>query len=133
MNLRAFAAAALMALAVPLASCSTIKAISSGSVNNITPKAVYTLRNGYDAGFLVPAANYAELPRCASGVHFTVTAPCSEVSVIKKLQNVDKVAQKALDDLQAFVIANPKLDASALYQAASLAISNAENAISVYK
>ncbi|MDQ0391129.1 hypothetical protein [Labrys monachus] len=124
---------ALLALALPLGGCSIVGGIAAGTTNNISPKAVYTLRNGYDAAFLAPAANYAQLPRCAADAHFTTTAPCSEASVIRQLQKVDKVAQKALDDLQAFVIANPKLDASALFQAAQLAISNAETAIALYK
>lgn len=124
MKLRTLAGAALV---LALCSCAT------STTKNLQPSTVYTLRNGYDAAFLVPAANYSSLKRCAAGVSFTVAAPCSEVAVIKKLQQVDKVAEKALNDLQSFTISNPTLDASAYLSAARIAISNAENVISVYK
>lgn len=125
-----FAAAAL------LAGCTTVGKIAS--TKDISLRTVYTVRAGYDAAFLAPAANYRRLGLCPKidGVEQkpTLAAPCAQRAVVVKLQAADRVAEAALDNLETYVRAHPgEIGASGLYDAAQKAIATAEAALAETK
>jgi len=119
--------AALLLLTPLLGGCLT----SSPAPNPLTQRAVYELRAGYDAAFLAPAANYRRLGLCAAGQTATLTNPCADRAVVRKLQIADQQAHAALDRLQAFAQAHPTLDDSAYIAAARDAIAQATSLLAL--
>lgn len=88
--------------------------------NPISATTVFELRAGYDAAFLVPAANYRRMPLCE-----VAPAPCSERAIVEKLQQADLVAEVALDAAEDFVRNHPTLNASTVTSVAQAAVNAA--------
>ena len=95
-------------------------------------KAVYTIRGGYDASFLAPAAHYAKLPPCAAGQTATVAEPCGDPKVVTALRKADASAKAALDAAENVVRNNPQLDAATFVNAAEQAVKAAVSILTTY-
>jgi hypothetical protein len=115
MKLRAFAAAALMALA--LVSCSTINNIGSAidvvQGVKINQNQLNAMVASYDTVVLRPYnvyrysdANYT-VPRryCTKSEPFTVASPCAKYSILVQIQPILKAVDDAHKDLQGIVTA----------------------------
>jgi hypothetical protein len=104
-------------LALVVASCSTLNAgISTGTVPNVPPAAVYKLKASYDvvrAGFVV----YRRLPWCD-----TNPAPCQTKSAAIQIKRADKAAMSALGGLEAVSRTGDTLSIGAAYAAAQQAV-----------
>lgn len=115
----------MVAALLILASCATL--------SNQTPQStVYALRGLYDSTVLAPAAHYASLPRCASGVSATLAAPCSDANAVVQLQKADAAAAVALDAAESQVRNFPTIDATSAIAAAQAAINAATQILTIY-
>lgn len=110
--------AAIAAIPLALAGCISVS-------NPVKPKTVYELQATFNGGFLVPADHYKRLGLCVAGTSFSAANPCADRGVVLKLQAFYTTAQGDLTTLRKFVLANPTLDASALYSAATLSVNAA--------
>ena len=105
-----------------LGGCSTVGAVLSGNVNNpITPKVAYQIQASIDE-VAIAAGTYARQPRCP-----TAAPLCSDQNVVAQLRTYVNAGEAAAHKLNAFVLANPTLDAHAIYQAALDAVSVAQS------
>ncbi len=100
--------------------------------NPVSENNIYVIRAGYDAVVLPWLAAYVQLPRCAAGTTISVRNVCSEVAIIRKAQKADRNVELALDKAEAFVVAHPTLNASALISAATAAIATAKQIATDY-
>lgn len=88
---------------------------------------VFTMRSGYDATVLAPAANYAHLDTCPK------SAPiCKDPAVVLELQKADAAAKAALDSAESLVRNHPNIDASFAIAGARALIDAAARIIAIY-
>lgn len=144
--MRKLFAAAVIACGLALAGCSatggnpisqivsTVQAATAVArlnvQNPVTLARVYQLRATYAAVVLAPAANYARLPLCRRSQPDVKV--CARRNVVLALQRADRTAEQALDKLEAFVRSNPRLNASALWNAAQAAIAQFKEVKATY-
>jgi len=129
-------ALSLLFVVFAVSGCAQVGALdnAANTQNPITMNRVFVLQSTYDAAVLVPAASYRALGICAKGIHATLAEPCAERSIVVKLQKADKRAQAAFAALKLFVTAHPgQLGASGLYDAAALAVSQAQAIVATFK
>lgn len=93
---------ALLALALPLASCAAIKTVAGLTVSQ---KYVAVAVQGYDA-VEVSATQYLRLPTCAAG-QSTLSTACKKPVVIPVLIKDVRAGRAARDSLWASSKANP--------------------------
>jgi len=119
--------ASLIIVGMLLSGCATPfgtkvgEVFTTGIANPVTTQQIYNLEAAYGVA-LSGAVAYRERPRCTKTALESVTNLCARRSIVVKLQDADRKAQIALGQLKAFVSANPTLDASALLDAASAAV-----------
>ena len=118
---------AIIGLALLLAAC------VPPAPNPIGTTQLYQLRLTYDAAFLVPATNYRRLGLCPGAEVSTFQRVCAERAIVRKLQLADRGAQAAFDQLQAFSLAHPELDAGAYVAAVNGAIAAAVQILAATK
>lgn len=119
----------LLALAIPLGGCDTLRTvstISSGSIRNVTPKQVFELRTAY-ALARVPMVAYRSLPWCAEHA-----PPCQTPAIAIQVKKADSVAIGALQRLSAFSKSGDTINLSSAYAGAQAAIATAQQIIVTY-
>jgi len=94
MKLTRITGVALIALALPLASCSTIKTITGITVNQ---KSVAVAVQAFDA-VQISATNYLKLPTCTAG-QSTIKDACKDAKVVPVLVKDVKAGRAARDSL----------------------------------
>lgn len=70
---------------------------------------------------------YSNLHRCDDGVHFTVTVPCSEWSVVQKFKTANRTAFKALQRMRAFADNNQRISATTAFNEVIAALKDIQN------
>ena len=122
--------AIVAALASSLAGCATIdelkSAIAGAEAFTVTQKALDDAREGYNATFLVSAANYRKLGYCASGTKATLAKPCADRATVAKLQAADAVVNVAFNNLQSMITSGNNTGLAASYSTLQYAIQTAE-------
>lgn len=114
---RLVAAASVAAAAFSLAGCLPTLNIAS-QVNLNTMEGVVS---GY--GIILNAERtYKALPLCKTGTAPSVTNICAKRSIIVRLQGADREANAAINYANAFIKANPTIDATQYISAASQAV-----------
>ncbi|MCK1577773.1 hypothetical protein [Bradyrhizobium sp. 174] len=116
-------ATALLAFAVALSGCAglnnTIAAIQGYS---ITQGQLDAARTTYDGTVLAPLHRYAVLPRCGPGKSFSISAPCHDKEMLKKLSDADIVAGKAFSDTQDMITSGNSSGSVAAWKSLQIAI-----------
>ncbi len=69
----------------------------------ITQDQLDTARNAYVAGFQIPAREYLALPRCPSGVSWTLAKPCADHSKVAKIKAISAAMEKNFIETQKLV------------------------------
>lgn len=101
-----------------LAGCGTLGSVVTGdTANPVTPTAAKTLRAAFIAGIVIPAGEYADLPRCSRN-----PPPCSKQAVVDGLRRYINPLSGTMKQLDAWANGNTSLNGPALYQAATIAI-----------
>lgn len=119
--------ASLLIVGMLLGGCSTSfgtrvgEILTTGIANPVTTTQIYNLEATYGIA-LSGAVAYRERPRCTKTALESISNICARRSIVVKLQEADRKAQIALAQLKNFVSANPTLDASALLDAATTAV-----------
>ncbi len=112
-------------LAAAIAIVGTAAGILAGCAQTatVTPaETLFSMRAGYDAAFLAPAASYNELPRCPA------VALCSDPKVVAQLRAADASAKLLLDGAEALTRSGA-LTAQTAVAAAQAAIDAAEKVL----
>ncbi len=119
--------ASLVIVGMLLSGCATPfgtkvgEVFTTGIANPITTTQIYNLEAAYGVA-LSGAVAYRERPRCTKTALESISNICARRSIVVKLQDADRKAQIALANLKNFVNANPTFDASALFDAATTAV-----------
>lgn len=71
---------------------------------------------------LSAAVAYRNLPLCKTGTIATATNVCAQRSIIVKMQQADKTTESAIQAANAFVAANPTLNATSVIAVAQSAL-----------
>ena len=120
----------VIALAGSLCGCAAIQEFKDGIAAaegyTITQKALDDAREGYNATFLVSAANYRKLGYCASGTKATLAKPCADRATVAKLQAADAVVNVAFNNLQSMITSGNNTGLAASYSTLQYAIQTAE-------
>jgi len=120
-----------LTLSIALAGCANINGKSvflptASVANPVTSLSMYDIKATYaiaQAGAEVYIQRYRDGFRCTKTKLESVTNLCSRRSVVLRLQTADQRAQIALGKADAFISANPTIDASSVISAAQLAVS----------
>lgn len=106
----------------------TIGAVTSFSISQQTVDAA---RAGYDGAVLVPMAKYAQWPRCRTGQSITLSNPCHDRSLLKRLRAADKVVAQGFANTQAAIDRGDNVGISAAWNALQTAISSAKQLVAL--
>jgi hypothetical protein len=110
-----------LALSLSLAGCLPNPSIP----NPISPTSLYDIEATYaiaQAGVDTYIQRYRDGFRCTKTKLESVTNLCSRRSVAMAMQSADSKAQIALGRAEAFILANPMIDASSVISAAQSAV-----------
>jgi hypothetical protein len=103
--------------ALSLGACSTLNIGGQVTLNTIEG-----IESSY--GLLLNAENtYKALPLCLTGTVPSLTNICAKRSIIVRLQAADKIANQAVNSLEAFVKANPTVAPTQYISTAQAALS----------
>ncbi len=109
---------------IMLAGCNTAGSILTGNVTNpLTPRNAIILHTAFTVGVEIPAGIYASQPRCST----VVTQPCSKQAIVNGLRRYINPANTTLRKLDKWALGNTTLNGPALYQAATIAITQAKD------
>jgi hypothetical protein len=112
-----------LTLALTLGACNTT--VGPSIPNPISPTSLYDIEATYaiaQAGVDIYIQRYRDGFRCTKTKLESVTNLCSRRSIAVKMQNAERAAQIALGRAEAFVLANPMIDATSVISAAQSAV-----------
>lgn len=109
--------ALVIAMALGTSGC----ALLTGFNNPISLNELGGIESSYGIA-LSAAVAYRSLPLCKTGTIASATNVCAQRSIIVKLQTADATAEAAIVAANAFVAANPTLDATSVITAAQSAL-----------
>lgn len=118
-------ATALLAFGVVLSGCAGTKLgdmIEAVQGYTITQGQLDAARTTYDGTVLAPLHRYAVLPRCGPGKSFSISAPCHDKAMLKKLGDADIVAGKAFSDTQDMITSGNSSGSVAAWKSLQIAI-----------
>lgn len=104
-----------------------------GTVANFTisQQSVDAARAGYDGAVLVPLLKYSAMSRCPSGQGFTLSNPCHDRVLLKKLRAADKVVAQGFANTQAAINRGDNVGLSAAWNALQTAIASAKQIVAL--
>lgn len=104
----------------------TISAVAKFS---ITQGQLDTARASYNAAVLAPLRRYALLPRCKTGQSISISNPCHDRWMLKKIRNADKNVENAFADTQLRISNGDATGAVLAYDILTAAIDTAKKLI----
>jgi hypothetical protein len=125
----------LVSVALLLSGCATqfgerISTVISAAQNfEITQGQLDSVRNTYDGFVLAPLNKYASLPRCKTGIKFTINNPCHDRKLLKQIREEDKIIATAINDTQNSITSGDNKGAIAAYRTLTTAIELAKTLI----
>lgn len=126
-----------LVLALPLGGCDLTglsEKISAVAGYTVTQNQIDVLRNGYNAAYLAPAANYRELPKCRAGTSFNIlTNRCRDNDIVRQLQSADQAILNGFTKLQVALDAGDKPGATSAYTALKTSVETAIAIVQGYK
>ena len=117
-----------LTLALALGACTTIQALQGFSV---TQGELDAAQNTYDGTVLTPLHKYSALRRCLTGETFTISSPCHDRALLKRIRAGDKVASQSFADTQSAITSGDNKGAVAAYNTMKTAVGTVQALIAL--